>query len=77
MERRLSICPSIHKYLQLLLGNYTYDFDETLPQPSSQCMYQSLFMSLKKMGLKGFSVGVAPQNMYLLSSLKSHSFDET
>ena len=28
---------------------------------------------IKKMGLKGFSVGVAPQNMYLLSSLKSHT----
>ena len=30
-----SFCPSVHKYLQLLLRIYTYDFNEVWPQPSS------------------------------------------
>ena len=68
-----SVRPSIHKYLQLPLWNYTYDFDETWPQPSSPRRYQSLFMALKQSSSKGVSGGCPPKPVFAFFSETTHA----
>ena len=67
IETALSVRPSVHKHLQLLLWNHTHNFDETWQQPSSPGMYQSLFTALtKNPSPKRVLRGVALQKRYLV-----------
>ena len=62
-----------------LLWNYTHNFDETWPQPSSPLMYQRLFMRLRDSRSKGVYGGLPPKRYLLLFffSETTHNFDET
>ena len=78
MDGTLSFHPSVHKYLQILLRNCTYDVNEILPQPSSPVMD-----GMKKGGLKRSTEGVhglgvpLPKEVFALFSNDTHNSDET